>query len=64
MGTNVGISIPGSIFQTPVNVESKGAELDITGRINENWSVIANASYTDARHDQRRPVPAGGTPTI
>jgi len=31
---------------------SQGVELDITGRINENWSVIANASHDDARVTQ------------
>ncbi len=36
---------------------SQGVELDITGRINENWSVIANASHDDARVTQAPPLP-------
>lgn len=32
-----------------LNARSRGVELDITGRIDENWSVIANFSHTEAR---------------
>jgi iron complex outermembrane recepter protein len=35
---------------------SQGVELDITGRINENWSVIINATHDDARVTQA-PLP-------
>jgi iron complex outermembrane receptor protein len=37
-----------NIFEN-IDAESKGVELDITGRLNENWNVIANYSHTDAR---------------
>ena len=30
-------------------MESKGAEFDIAGRINENWSLIGSYSHDDAR---------------
>ncbi|WP_400771359.1 TonB-dependent siderophore receptor [Methylosinus sporium] len=43
-------SIPGTQFSRPVGlVESRGVELDVTGRIDDNWSVIGNYSYDDAR---------------
>ncbi len=29
--------------------ESKGVEFDLTGRVNENWSLIANYTHDDAR---------------
>jgi iron complex outermembrane recepter protein len=48
--TNVVQALGGTPFSTPVGrVESKGVELDVNGRINENWSVIASYSYDDAR---------------
>jgi iron complex outermembrane receptor protein len=37
-----------NVFEN-IDAESRGMELDITGRLNENWSVIANYSRTDAR---------------
>lgn len=43
-------SIPGTQFSRPVGVvESRGVELDVTGRIDDNWSLIGNYSYDDAR---------------
>jgi iron complex outermembrane recepter protein len=43
-------SIPGTQFSRPVGlVESKGVELDVAGRIDDNWSLIGNYSYDDAR---------------
>jgi iron complex outermembrane receptor protein len=43
-------TIPGTPFSRPVGlVESQGAELDVAGRIDENWSLIGNYSYDDAR---------------
>jgi uncharacterized iron-regulated membrane protein len=48
--TNIVQALAGTPFSTPVGrAESKGVELDINGRINENWSVIASYSYDDAR---------------
>lgn len=43
-------SIPGSIFSQPVGlVESKGVELDVAGKIDDQWSLIGNYAYNDAR---------------
>jgi len=47
---NVVSALGGTPFSTPVGqVESKGVELDINGRINDNWSIIASYAYDDAR---------------
>ena len=43
-------SIPGTQFSRPVGLaESTGLELDVAGRIDDNWSLIGNYSYDDAR---------------
>ncbi len=48
--TNVSLAIPGTPFSEVAGaVESKGVEFDMTGRINENWSLIANFSHDDVR---------------
>jgi iron complex outermembrane receptor protein len=48
--TNILASVPGTTFVRPVGeAESNGLEFDVTGRIDDNWSVIANYSYTNAR---------------
>jgi iron complex outermembrane recepter protein len=49
--TNVPIPVPSNPLFTTVAgaVESKGVEFDLTGRVNENWSLIANFSHDDVR---------------
>ena len=48
--TNVPQAVAGTTFSTAVGlIESKGAEFDIAGRINENWSLIGSYSHDDAR---------------
>jgi iron complex outermembrane receptor protein len=49
--TNIAQAVGGgSPFSTNVGrAESKGVEFDISGRINENWSLIGNYSHDDAR---------------
>ncbi|TDX62101.1 iron complex outermembrane receptor protein [Methylosinus sp. sav-2] len=32
-----------------LDAESKGVEMDITGRVDDNWSIIANYAHTEAR---------------
>jgi iron complex outermembrane recepter protein len=41
---------------------SQGVELDVTGRIDENWSVIFNATHDDARVT-KAPLPYSLNPT-
>lgn len=51
--SNVAETIPGTQFSTLVGlVESKGAEFNVAGRINENWSLIGSYSFDDARITQ------------
>ena len=48
--TNVVQALAGTPFSTPVGeVESKGIEFDLAGRIDDNWSLIATYAYDDAR---------------
>jgi iron complex outermembrane receptor protein len=43
-------SISGTRFSQPVGlVHSSGVELDLSGRVDDEWSVIANYAYNDAR---------------
>jgi iron complex outermembrane receptor protein len=43
-------SVPGTQFAQPVGlVRSTGAELEVAGRLNENWSVNATYAHTNAR---------------
>ncbi len=57
--TNVPVAVlgtEGALFSTISGaVESKGAELDVTGRSNDNWSLIANLSHDDVRVTQGLP---------
>jgi iron complex outermembrane receptor protein len=47
--TNVVQSIPGTQFSSAIGlVESKGAEFDIAGRIDENWSLIGSYAFDSA----------------
>lgn len=48
-----------NVFEN-IDAESKGIELDITGRLTENWSLIANYSHDDARITKDLNVPNGG----
>lgn len=36
-------------WRVPVDEESNGFEMDISGRIYPHWSIVANYAYTDAR---------------
>ncbi len=36
-------------YRTAGKVRSRGVELDVTGRLTDNWSVIGSYGYTDAR---------------
>ena len=48
--SNIVQTVPGTQFSEPAGtVESKGAEFDIAGRIDENWSLIGSYSYDEAR---------------
>ncbi|HMF06931.1 MAG TPA: TonB-dependent receptor [Methylocella sp.] len=48
--SNIVQTIPGTPFSRPIGlVESKGADFDIAGRIDENWSPIGSCSFDDAR---------------
>ena len=41
--------LPGGLYAIPIGlVRSRGVELDVTGRINANWSLVANYSHDDA----------------
>ncbi|MGD9656430.1 MAG: TonB-dependent siderophore receptor [Methylocystis sp.] len=48
--TNVLARVPGTTFSRPIGeAESNGFEMDVEGRIDDNWSLIANYSFTKAR---------------
>ncbi|HTV32635.1 MAG TPA: TonB-dependent receptor [Methylocella sp.] len=48
--TNVPQAVAGTTYSTAVGlIESKGAEFDISGRINTNWSLITSYAFDDAR---------------
>lgn len=56
-------SIPGTAFSEPVGtVESSGVELDVAGRVDDQWSLIGNYAYDDARiiADASGPRASGG----
>ncbi|WP_400770605.1 TonB-dependent siderophore receptor [Methylosinus sporium] len=38
-----------------LDAESKGVEMDLTGHIDDNWSIIANYSHTEARVTKGEP---------
>jgi iron complex outermembrane recepter protein len=52
--TNIPIPVPSNpiFLNVAGEVESKGVEFDLTGRVNENWSLIANFSHDDVRNKQ------------
>jgi iron complex outermembrane receptor protein len=61
--SNVVERITGTLFSRPIGlVESKGVELDVTGRINDHWSIIGTYAYDDARitKDSSGPSALGG----
>ncbi|MBG0812444.1 TonB-dependent siderophore receptor [Methylosinus sp. H3A] len=61
--SNVVQSIPGTTFSEVIGqVESEGVELDVNGRLDENWSVIANYAYDHAwvSKDSSGPAAFGG----
>lgn len=63
--TNIQRPVPGSPFVQAVGAaESRGVEFDLTGRIDENWSVILNYSHIDVRFTKDDPGNIGGTITI
>ncbi|MGT2438959.1 TonB-dependent siderophore receptor [Bradyrhizobium betae] len=38
-----------NVYTAAGKVRSRGVELDVTGRLSDNWSMIASYGYTDAR---------------
>ncbi|MCA6120855.1 TonB-dependent siderophore receptor [Bradyrhizobium sp. WSM 1704] len=38
-----------NVYTAAGKVRSRGAEVDVTGRLTENWSMIGSYGYTDAR---------------
>jgi iron complex outermembrane recepter protein len=47
---NVSTSVPGTIFSRAIGeVNSQGVELDISGQLTKNLSIIGSYAYTDAR---------------
>jgi iron complex outermembrane receptor protein len=38
-----------NVYTAAGRVRSRGVELDVTGRLSDNWSMIASYGYTDAR---------------
>jgi iron complex outermembrane receptor protein len=47
--TNVLTLLPGGIFAVPLGeVRSRGVELDVTGQLNRNWSVVGTYDHDDA----------------
>jgi iron complex outermembrane receptor protein len=48
--TNILARAPGSLYATPIGtVRSEGVEVDVAGRIDDNWSMIGNFSHDEAR---------------
>jgi iron complex outermembrane receptor protein len=48
--TNVLTAVVGTVFSRPIGeAESNGLEVDVQGRVSDNWSLIANYSFTKAR---------------
>jgi iron complex outermembrane receptor protein len=47
--SNILDTLPGGLYAVPIGlVRSRGVEADVTGRINANWSLVANYSHDDA----------------
>jgi iron complex outermembrane receptor protein len=54
---NIVRPVAGTPFGRPVGeAESRGVEFDLTGRIDDNWSVVANYSHIDVRFTKDRLV--------
>ncbi|WP_036291096.1 TonB-dependent siderophore receptor [Methylosinus sp. PW1] len=53
-------AISGTPFVRVIDGRSNGVELDLTGRIDEHWSVIANFTHLDARIVKDHDVVNGG----
>ncbi|WP_036287994.1 TonB-dependent siderophore receptor [Methylosinus sp. PW1] len=62
---NIARPVPGRQFtRLAGEAESRGVELDINGRIDDNWSIIANYSHIDVRFTKDDEGLIGRTTTV
>ena len=63
--TNLNVPVPGqpNVVQQIGEGNSRGVEFDFTGRVTDEWSVIANYAYTDAKITKDAGVDENGNPT-